>query len=127
MYSAEKWKKKEIETYRSAATVPGKDKILLTGQLQGALYFGIVISYVQGLHLLHQASAAYNYQIDLSAFPSGVYVLILETNKGKYAQKIVKLQYYVMWDVENRYLHRVSGEHSSQRSSLCMRPENAIR
>jgi len=32
----------------------------------------------------------YSYQIDLSTFPSGVYVLTLQTNKRKYAQKIIK-------------------------------------
>ena len=34
--------------------------------LQDALYFGMAISYVQGLHLLQAASANYKYEIDLA-------------------------------------------------------------
>jgi 6-phosphogluconate dehydrogenase len=42
------------------------DKTQVIRQLHDALYFGMAISYVQGLHLLQTASAAYNYEINLS-------------------------------------------------------------
>ena len=37
-----------------------------------------------------KTKGTYSYQIDLSTFPSGVYVLTLQTNKKKYSQKIIK-------------------------------------
>ena len=37
-----------------------------------------------------EKKGTYSYQIDLSTFPSGVYVLTLQTNKRKCAQKIIK-------------------------------------
>jgi hypothetical protein len=37
-----------------------------------------------------KTKGTYSYQIDLSTFESGVYVLTLQTNKRKYTQKIIK-------------------------------------
>jgi hypothetical protein len=37
-----------------------------------------------------KTKGTYSYQIDLSTFPSGVYVLTLHTNKMRYTQKIIK-------------------------------------
>jgi 6-phosphogluconate dehydrogenase len=43
-----------------------EDKEKLTQTLHDALYFGIAASYVQGLHLLQEASIAYKYEISLA-------------------------------------------------------------
>jgi 6-phosphogluconate dehydrogenase len=64
--SVYKTERVQIETYRSANNIIVADKQLLIQQLHDALYFGIVTSYVQGLHLLHKASEAYNYQINIA-------------------------------------------------------------
>ncbi len=45
---------------------------------------------IKSIDLGQKSNGTYSYQIDLSTFPSGVYVLTLQTNKGKYAQKIMK-------------------------------------
>jgi 6-phosphogluconate dehydrogenase len=42
------------------------DKNAIIASLGHALYFGMAISYVQGLHLLQAASANYKYEIDLA-------------------------------------------------------------
>lgn len=43
-----------------------EDKEAFIGHLHDALYFGIVTSYVQGLHLLQEASLAYKYEINIA-------------------------------------------------------------
>ncbi|MFT3680971.1 MAG: NADP-dependent phosphogluconate dehydrogenase [Ferruginibacter sp.] len=65
--SVYKTERMQVDAYHSANNTPVvKDKKLLVQQLHDALYFGMMISYVQGLHQLHKASAAYNYDIDLA-------------------------------------------------------------
>ncbi len=51
---------------QNGSPVKPADRQALFDQLQDALYFGIAISYVQGLHLLQAASANYKYEIDLA-------------------------------------------------------------
>lgn len=48
----------------SSSNIP--DKEAFTQRLHNALYFGIAASYVQGLHLLQEASLAYKYEISLA-------------------------------------------------------------
>jgi 6-phosphogluconate dehydrogenase len=65
--SVYKTERVQIEGYRtSAALTAAADKNVLIQQLHDALYFGIVSSYVQGMHLLRKASDTYNYQIDIA-------------------------------------------------------------
>jgi 6-phosphogluconate dehydrogenase len=64
--SVYKTERTQIEAYRAAVTLNTTDKNILIQQLHDALYFGIVASYVQGLHLLHKASETYNYQINIA-------------------------------------------------------------
>ncbi len=64
--SVYKTERLQVETYRTTAGVAAADKQLLVQQLQDALYFGIVTSYIQGLHLLRKASETYNYQINIA-------------------------------------------------------------
>jgi 6-phosphogluconate dehydrogenase len=47
-----------------AAAVYSKEKFITT--VHDALYFGIAVSYVQGMHLLQEASLAYKYEISLA-------------------------------------------------------------
>jgi 6-phosphogluconate dehydrogenase len=42
------------------------DKQLLTKQMEQAMQFATIITYTQGLSLLHQASAAYRYELNLA-------------------------------------------------------------
>ncbi len=64
--SAYKTERMQIETYRQVNSVTAADRKKFIQQLHDALYFGIVASYVQGLHLLHKASDTCNYQIDIA-------------------------------------------------------------
>ena len=64
--SVYKTERVQIETYRSAVALTKEDKNIIIQQLHDALHFGIVTSYIQGLHLLHKASETYNYQIDIA-------------------------------------------------------------
>lgn len=50
----------------NGSIVKPQDRQALINQLQDALYFGMAISYVQGLHLLQTASATFKYEIDLA-------------------------------------------------------------
>ncbi len=50
----------------NALQVKPADKKEMIQSLQDALYFGMAISYVQGLHLLQAASANYKYEIELA-------------------------------------------------------------
>jgi 6-phosphogluconate dehydrogenase len=56
----------QIETYHQPFAISVTDKAALIQQLNDALYFGFVVSYIQGLHLLHKASETYNYQINIA-------------------------------------------------------------
>jgi 6-phosphogluconate dehydrogenase len=61
--------KKEREiicSYTSAITTGTTDKKQLIQNLHDALYFGMAVSYIQGLHLLQTASGAYKYQINIA-------------------------------------------------------------
>ena len=64
--SVYKTERVQIESYHSAVTLTKEDKNTIIQQLHDALHFGIVTSYIQGLHLLHKASETYNYQIDIA-------------------------------------------------------------
>jgi 6-phosphogluconate dehydrogenase len=64
--SAYKTERVQIATYHMATNITATDKKIIIQQLHDALYFGIVASYVQGLHLLHKASEIYNYQINIA-------------------------------------------------------------
>jgi 6-phosphogluconate dehydrogenase len=64
--SVYKTERVQIATYRMATSITTTDKKNIIQQLHDALYFGIVASYVQGLHLLHKASEIYNYQINIA-------------------------------------------------------------
>jgi 6-phosphogluconate dehydrogenase len=64
--SVYKTERTQIEAYRATVTLTTADKNTLIQQLHDALYFGIVASYVQGLHLLHKASETYHYQINIA-------------------------------------------------------------
>lgn len=64
--SAYKTERVQIATYHMATSITTTDKKIVIQQLHDALYFGIVASYVQGLHLLHKASEVYNYQINIA-------------------------------------------------------------
>jgi 6-phosphogluconate dehydrogenase len=61
-----KTERTQINGYRVAITVTPVDKNIIIQQLHDALYFGIVASYVQGLHLLQKASETYQYQINIA-------------------------------------------------------------
>ena len=50
----------------AALQVKPEDKKEMIQSLQDALYFGMTISYVQGLHLLQAASANFKYEIDIA-------------------------------------------------------------
>lgn len=50
----------------NGSLVKPADKAVLIKSLEDALYFGMAISYVQGLHLLQAASANYKYEIDIA-------------------------------------------------------------
>jgi 6-phosphogluconate dehydrogenase len=50
----------------NGSPVKPADKKEMIGALHDALYFGMAISYVQGLHLLQAASANFKYEIDLA-------------------------------------------------------------
>ena len=43
-----------------------EDKTTFVQQLHDAIYFGVLTSYVQGLHLLQEASLAYKYEINMA-------------------------------------------------------------
>jgi 6-phosphogluconate dehydrogenase len=64
--SAYKKERVEIGNFTTAIKITEVDKTKLTNQLHDALYFGIAVSYVQGLHLLSKASETYNYQINIA-------------------------------------------------------------
>ena len=56
-----------VEGFKNKITaIKPSDKNEMIQSLQDALYFGMAISYVQGLHLLQAASANYKYEIDLA-------------------------------------------------------------
>lgn len=56
-----------VEGFKNKTTpIKPSDKNEMIQSLQDALYFGMAISYVQGLHLLQAASANYKYEIDLA-------------------------------------------------------------
>jgi 6-phosphogluconate dehydrogenase len=47
--------------------IPPADKAAMIMHLHNALYFGMAISYVQGMHLIKTASDTYHYEIDQAA------------------------------------------------------------
>ena len=56
-----------IQQFRETTDHPSMpDKQAVMKELHDALYFGISVSYVQGLHLLQEASLAYKYEISLA-------------------------------------------------------------
>lgn len=59
---------REIINGYTKASVPttGVDKNEVIANMHDALYFGICSSYVQGMHLLQEASLAYKYEISLA-------------------------------------------------------------
>jgi 6-phosphogluconate dehydrogenase len=64
--SVYKTERLQIESYHKPFAVVVNDKAALIQQLHDALYFGFVISYIQGLHLINKASATYQYEINIA-------------------------------------------------------------
>ncbi len=56
----------QIESYHKPFAITVTDKAALIQQLHDALYFGFVVSYIQGMHLLYKASETYQYQINIA-------------------------------------------------------------
>jgi len=62
-----KQEREMIQGFRSTMPQPAlKDKEAAIKELHDALYFGISVSYVQGLHLLQEASITYKYEISIA-------------------------------------------------------------
>jgi 6-phosphogluconate dehydrogenase len=62
-----KQERESIAAFTPAATIKTvEDKEAFIQVLQDALYFGMAASYVQGMHLLQEASLAYKYEISLA-------------------------------------------------------------
>jgi len=65
--SSFKKERETIDTFKTAATTNNAiDKKQLLQYLQDALYFGMAVSYTQGLHLLQVASTNFKYEIDIA-------------------------------------------------------------
>jgi 6-phosphogluconate dehydrogenase len=56
----------QIEKQKSIFTTTNINKEDVIQQLHDALYFGFVISYIQGFHLIYKASETYQYQINIA-------------------------------------------------------------
>lgn len=54
------------EKYNIEKTAPSVDKAALVAICKDALLFGYILSYAQGLHLLHVASETYKYEVNLA-------------------------------------------------------------
>ena len=54
-------------TPEKKTAIPPANKAAMIQQLHDALYFGMAISYVQGMHLIKTASDTYQYEINLAA------------------------------------------------------------
>ena len=62
-----KQEREAIQGFKEQGPIPDVvNKQAVIQDLHDALYFGIAISYVQGLHLLQEASVAYKYEISLA-------------------------------------------------------------
>jgi 6-phosphogluconate dehydrogenase len=55
-----------IDSYTAATTIHAADKKQLIQFAHDALYFGMAVSYIQGLHLLQKASESYKYEINIA-------------------------------------------------------------
>ena len=64
--SAYKKERLIIDGFTPAAAITTVDKEQLIQVLHDALYFGMAVSYIQGLHLLQTASDTYKYEIDIA-------------------------------------------------------------
>jgi 6-phosphogluconate dehydrogenase len=64
--SSYKTERQVVDGFEKKEQTVVADKAGLVTLLHDAVYFGMAISYVQGLHLLQTASVAYQYGIDLS-------------------------------------------------------------
>ena len=65
--SSYKKEREIIDSYTSeTAAINTTDKKQLIQNLHDALYFGMAVSYIQGLHLLQTASEAYKYEINIA-------------------------------------------------------------
>jgi len=64
--SAYKKERVIIDGFTPAAAITTVDKEQLIQVLHDALYFGMAVSYIQGLHLLQTASDTYKYEIDIA-------------------------------------------------------------
>jgi 6-phosphogluconate dehydrogenase len=64
--SSYKKEREIIDSYTSPITVSLNDKKHFIENLHDALYFGMAVSYIQGLHLLQTASDAYKYEINIA-------------------------------------------------------------
>lgn len=65
--SSYKKEREIIDGFTATATPVGNEnKKQLIDDLQNALYFGMAVSYIQGLHLLQEASLAYKYEISIA-------------------------------------------------------------
>lgn len=65
--SAYKKERETIDGFTPATTiVTAADKAQLIQHLHDALYFGMAVSYIQGLHLLQTASDTYHYDINIA-------------------------------------------------------------
>ena len=62
-----KTERQNINAFKTASPPTSEaDKAAIINNLHDALYFGICASYVQGMHLLQEASLAYKYEISLA-------------------------------------------------------------
>lgn len=64
--SAFKAERVAIGQHAGEFPIPAIYKGALIAALEDALYFGMAVSYIQGMHLLHGASAAYGYDLKLA-------------------------------------------------------------
>ncbi len=64
--SAFKPERVQINSYRTPVAATAVDKEAITKAAHDALYFGMAVSYIQGLHLIQAASTAYSYGINIA-------------------------------------------------------------